>query len=303
MRLRAAWSRDPALGGVVPQIREIFRSAGNHSPLWSDYRGMDCKAAREALSARLDGERVEDEPALEAHVASCEGCRRWLGAAEEATRRVRLAALPPMPDRTAELLAAVTADAQASRPRRGAPLVRVALALVGLAEIVTMLLVGVLSPAGNGHTVREVAAFTLAIGVGFLVAAARPQRAPAMAPLVGVAALALLAAAALDLANGHIHPVEEVPHVLVAVGWLLLHRLSRVQGPFSPLGSPSWRRPGRPWHWRRVSDQSQASRMPLPLRPGLALPQGIARMTGPHNDGGDQDCTPAAGAEHRRAAS
>jgi predicted anti-sigma-YlaC factor YlaD len=264
---------------------------------------MDCEAAREALSARLDGEPVADEPALEAHLTACEGCRRWLGAAEEMTRRVRLAAVPGMPDRTAELLAAVTADAQASKPRRGVRLVRVALLLVGIAEIATMLLPGALSPAGNGHTAREVAAFTLAIGMGFVVAATRPQRAPAMAPLVGVAALALLAAAAVDLAGGHIHPLEEIPHVLVAVGWLLLHRLARVQGPVSPTGPPRWRLRRRRWHWQRVPDPGQVSRMPLPLDPARALPHGIARTTAWQNERELRPWITEISAEHRRAAS
>jgi predicted anti-sigma-YlaC factor YlaD len=200
------------------------------------------------LSARLDGEALKvDEEQLDAHLEACGACRLWQGAAQEATRRMRLSASPRIPDRTAELLAAVTADTAGSGEPRRTRLIRFALLGVALAQIGAVVFVAALAGRGQAHTAREVAAFSLALAVGFGIAAVRPQRAPAMAPLVGVAALALVTAAGLDLAGGHIHLLEEVPHVLVAVGWFLLHRLSRLQGPSGQVPSPDSRR----WVWPR----------------------------------------------------
>ena len=51
---------------------------------------MDCDIAREALSARIDGER-EPIPAvrLDEHLAGCESCRRWQAGAVEQTQLLR----------------------------------------------------------------------------------------------------------------------------------------------------------------------------------------------------------------------
>jgi predicted anti-sigma-YlaC factor YlaD len=248
------------------------RQAGNQSMQRSDYPGMDCKTAREALSARLDGEPPGvDEAALEAHVSACDACEFWLTAAREATRRVRLSAAPAMPDRTGELLAAVAADAHASRPSRGTAALRLVLALVGVAQVGTTVLHTVSEYGDREHTAREVAAFSLAIAVGFLIAALQPHRARAMAPVVGVAAGALLSAAVLDLAGGHIHVLEEVPHVLVGVGWLLLHGMARTQRPSGPTGSPPWHMPGHSQRIRRVTGESRATRGAFPAGPALVL--------------------------------
>ena len=49
---------------------------------------MECDVAREALSARLDGER-QHVPAgrVDAHLESCADCRTWLAEAAELARR------------------------------------------------------------------------------------------------------------------------------------------------------------------------------------------------------------------------
>jgi predicted anti-sigma-YlaC factor YlaD len=52
---------------------------------------MECYRAREAISARIDGEDpgVADD-ALQAHLADCPGCRAWQQRAHAVTRRARL---------------------------------------------------------------------------------------------------------------------------------------------------------------------------------------------------------------------
>ena len=51
---------------------------------------MDCDTAREALSARIDGER-EPIPAarVDEHLTGCEPCREWQAAAVEQTQLMR----------------------------------------------------------------------------------------------------------------------------------------------------------------------------------------------------------------------
>ena len=51
--------------------------------------GVRCDVAREALSARLDGERPQVlAQQVDAHLESCRGCRAWLIGAAVQTRRL-----------------------------------------------------------------------------------------------------------------------------------------------------------------------------------------------------------------------
>src|ERR1700739_2716727 len=68
--------------------------------------GMRCDVAREALSARLDGERPEVlAQQVDAHLESCRSCRAWLIGAAVQTRR--LASIDPgdAPDLVDKILA------------------------------------------------------------------------------------------------------------------------------------------------------------------------------------------------------
>lgn len=59
--------------------------------------GVDCEAAREALSARLDGERQHVPAArVDAHLGSCPDCRVWLAGRLE-TPELAQAVLPGLP--------------------------------------------------------------------------------------------------------------------------------------------------------------------------------------------------------------
>jgi len=57
----------------------------------------DCTGAREAASARLDGELSELEAArLDAHLADCAGCRRYAAEIAELAETLRFASLEPV---------------------------------------------------------------------------------------------------------------------------------------------------------------------------------------------------------------
>jgi predicted anti-sigma-YlaC factor YlaD len=177
----------------------------------------------------MDGEPPGlDEATLDTHLAGCPACRAWLEAARQVTRQARIGVARPVPDRTTALLAAIDRDRQARRKRAMIPtrglLAALAVALVTLC--VPVLLLGH-DRAAPLHVSHELGSFDLAIAAGFLAAAWRPHRARGMLALVGVATLALIGTAALDLAAGRTTLTDEAPHLLVGLGWLLLYRLHR----------------------------------------------------------------------------
>ena len=211
---------------------------------------MSCEAAREGISALLDGEipRIE-RSAIDAHLAGCAACRAWREEAHEVTRRARIAAARPVPAPDPALLAAAGAAFQRRSWWRALAPARVALVLVALAQI-AITIPALLSGSYRGapiHVAHEMGAFDMALGIGFLVAAWRPARAQGMRALVGCAALLLVVTAVLDIIAGRTTAVDECSHLLVVAGWLLLRRIAalaplgeRDQGLSIPLFARAW---------------------------------------------------------------
>ncbi len=102
-------------------------------------------------------------------------------------------------------------------------LARVALALVGVAQVV---ITGRLLMSGDIDKFRDLGALGVALGVGFLVAAIRPDRAVGMLPIVATAAALLVGSALFDLARHRTTVSDEAPHLLALVGWLLITLLA-----------------------------------------------------------------------------
>lgn len=70
--------------------------------------GMDCDRAREAISARIDGEDPGlPDDAVDAHLTRCAACQSWRQAAYAVTRRARIHGLYLDHDLTSPVLAAV----------------------------------------------------------------------------------------------------------------------------------------------------------------------------------------------------
>jgi predicted anti-sigma-YlaC factor YlaD len=93
----------------------------------------DCLAARDALSARLDGEEPglgEDE--LAAHVARCAACRGFAAAIGPLARRLRLAAAVPEPGLVTVVVQRLEAE---RRARRRNALLRAAAVALALAAV------------------------------------------------------------------------------------------------------------------------------------------------------------------------
>lgn len=202
---------------------------------------MDCEGARIAISALLDAEESGvQRDALEQHLAGCAGCQLWREEAHEVTRRFRL--LPAaVPRPGSELLDAAAAATRRWSWPEAATRTRLALALVALGQIVLTIPALIFGSDHNApiHVAHEMGSFDLALAVGFLAAAWRPSRARGMSTIVGVAALALVLTAVIDLAVGRTSPGDEAPHLLAVAGWLLLRRLSAfTPAPIEELGAP-----------------------------------------------------------------
>src|SRR5579872_50306 len=94
-----------------------------------------CERIRDALSAQLDGE----DPGMDAgivddHVAGCAACRAWLVAGAAVTRSVRVHEAEPVPDLSGPIMARIAAAREATPPSSTPSLVRLALALVAVAQ-------------------------------------------------------------------------------------------------------------------------------------------------------------------------
>jgi predicted anti-sigma-YlaC factor YlaD len=185
---------------------------------------MDCDTAREALSARIDGEREPIPSArVDEHLAGCGPCREWHAAAVEQTRVLRRAAgrsqLSPVRQPTGE------------QPRRLAhPAVswrRWALGAVGLVQLGLAVAqgvgadLGVPHTASAGHVLNESTAWSAALGVVMLAAAFRPVMAGGLTCVLASFAAFLLLYEVIDIAAGRVTPDRPLTHLPVLVGVVL----------------------------------------------------------------------------------
>jgi len=190
---------------------------------------MDCTSAQAAISSLLDGEdpgvaRRE----LEDHLAGCPACRAWQGGAHQLTRLTRLQPLDPAlttPDPLLERIGTVFGDEPGRDARR---MLELALLVIGILQLAA---VAAIVRRGASDDVWDLLSVQVALGVGFLVCARRPQRAHALVLVVGTAAVLMMTAAVVDITRGRTDVLAESPHVITLVGWVLLWRLARRTPP------------------------------------------------------------------------
>lgn len=197
---------------------------------------MDCDRIREALSARLDGEDPPlgfDPSTVTGHLNACAACRSWLKGVEDLGRAVRISGAVPVPVMDAETAGDLLRGLPES-PSRG----RQRTLRTGLVAVAALQMSVVVPPLFFGHdreapvhVAHEMGSFCLAIAIGLLAAAHRPQRAAGLFTLVATAGAALLVTAIIDLARGATTIADESPHLLVVAGALLLWALSRTVDP------------------------------------------------------------------------
>ena len=199
----------------------------NNSSALRDYRGMDCDVAREALSARLDGEREPVPSArVDEHLEECAACRAWSDQAAEQARFLRrlvqarpvVASLPPIvTDRVP--------------PRRGWWMTpqRWALLCVGIAQMVLAVAQGLglsvgLSHHGMGsahHLLNESTSWSAAVGVAMVGAALWPSAAAGLAGVLTTFVGVLTVYVIVDALSGGVTATRVLMHIPVAIGALL----------------------------------------------------------------------------------
>lgn len=194
---------------------------------------MDCEVAREALSARIDGER-EPVPGrrVDEHLDTCDECRQWYYRARAATSLLRDLAgqsRPPM--------SAVADEPTVSRrgPSRPAALRwRWALGAVGALQMLLAiaqaagLAVGVPAalhaphaPMMSAHLLNESTAWSVALGAAMIVAAVRPAAAAGLSAVMVVFTLVLGAYVVLDAMSTAVTPLRILSHLPVIAGTVL----------------------------------------------------------------------------------
>ena len=201
-------------------------------------RGMDCDVAREALSARIDGERLHVPAArVDAHVQSCLGCRRWLAEATELAQRTRQADIAGGPDLSARIVAAAEAAPAGTRSGRYPPVVsravRYALAVAGCVQLAVATAqifgadFGMVPVQGHGamtgaHLLNESTAWSLALGCGMVLAAIWPRAALGVAVVLAVFVAVLVGYVIGDVWTGQVTAARVASHAPAVVGLILV---------------------------------------------------------------------------------
>lgn len=175
--------------------------------------------AREALSARLDGER-ESVPAarVDEHVAGCAQCQAWFGVVSAQAEALRTLARPEM---------VVAVASSPGTPRRTRPAlywIRWALVVTGVAQIAVSVVqalglsVGLTHHHGaGGHLLNESTAWSVAIGVAMIVAARRPVAAAGLGGVLAVFAVVLTVYVVVDAVAGEVTLARVLTHIPVLV--------------------------------------------------------------------------------------
>ncbi len=194
---------------------------------------MRCEVAREALSARLDGERAQVlAQQVDAHLESCGRCRTWLIGAATQTRR--FASIQPGhgPDLADKIMATLNEGSTArqrwmralrSRYRRwglvaiGVFQVAIAAAQIGGFDF------GMVShthgATSGEHLMHESTAWLLALGLAMIAAGFWPVAAIGVAAIVGAYSVALVGYEVVDVFEGEETAARIASHVPLLVGF------------------------------------------------------------------------------------
>lgn len=221
---------------LVPNTSGRVRELRRNEPVrdWNipaavrDYYFVDCEVAREALSARIDGER-EPVPStrVDEHLEGCSACRSWFE---------RVAGQAAVLRRAAQPRPAIFSLGPFGRRGRAAPrLVRLswqqcALLGVGIVQVVLAgvqafgLNVGLMSGhdmSSGHHLLNESTAWSVALGVVMIGAALRPSGAAGLAGVLSVFAAVLAIYVVIDALAGTVTAMRILSHAPVVLGAVL----------------------------------------------------------------------------------
>ncbi|QZA09975.1 RNA polymerase sigma factor SigC [Mycolicibacter heraklionensis] len=269
---------------------------------------MRCEVVRETLSSLLDGEQQElPAQQVDAHLASCRSCRRWLvGAAAQARKLTEINSDTDGdagPDLAAQILAAagvtsVTAESSGGSLWSRWGFRRPALIAVGVLQVAMAAVqiagvdFGMVSAHGHGHgaatgahLLHESTAWLLALGGAMIAAGIWPSVAVGVAAIAGVYALALGGYVAVDAYHGQVTAARIASHLPVLIGLVFALLVARqriggagprparwdVDGAADGAGPAAPGSRGRRRHLRSVnrSDSSTTMRRNSVATPGL----------------------------------
>lgn len=207
---------------------------------------MRCDAAREALSARLDGERPQAlAQQVDAHLESCRRCRSWLIGAAVQTRRMASVEPGDGPDLVAKIMASI-GEESSGRQRRmrwlrahyrrwgliAVGLFQVAIAAAQISGIDFGMVSGHMHGAMSGeHLMHESTAWLLALGLAMVAAGVWPVTAIGVAAITGVYSVALLGYVIVDAFAGEVTATRIASHMplLLGLAFALLVARERVR--------------------------------------------------------------------------
>lgn len=196
---------------------------------------MNCDVAREALSARIDGEREPVPSArVDEHLAGCPDCRGWNARAQQQAEQLRALAGVHRPVPAALDSADPAAPAvRASRPKsRRWVSIRVALGVIGVVQLVLAAIQATTGDLGlghghGGHLLNESTAWSAALGAAMLLAAARPVAAAGVAGVLALFSLLLGGYVIADALTGAVSPARVASHLPVLIATVLAALLWR----------------------------------------------------------------------------
>lgn len=193
-----------------------------------DYYIVDCEVAREALSARIDGEREPVPSArVDEHLEGCSACRSWFERAAGQAAVLRRAAQPRP---TIFALGPFGKSARAVSSRLRLSWQRYALLGIGVVQVVLAgvqafgLNVGLMSGhdmSSGHHLLNESTAWSAALGVVMIGAALRPSGAAGLAGVLGVFSAVLAIYVITDAMAGTVTTMRIWSHVPVVLGAIL----------------------------------------------------------------------------------
>jgi predicted anti-sigma-YlaC factor YlaD len=195
---------------------------------------MDCERCRAAISASLDGEDpgLPEEVVL-AHLDGCAECRCFASGAEALHRRARIASATPVPDLTGAILRSIGDEPAVVERDDRTDFLRLALAIVAVIQL-TMAIPALVLGDDAGlptHVARHLGSFALALGVGLLFVAWKPDRAAGLLPVVAAVVVCLVGSSVLDIVQGRAAAGGEVSHATELVGLVAVWLLARAHAP------------------------------------------------------------------------
>lgn len=212
------------------------------------------------------------------HMTACADCERWFAGVTHVNRLARTEVADPGPGFSEveldELLAQLPSPGTGRVWRRAA---RVSLALVGVVQVVLGALplvlphasgldphaaimrdmdvadMGVRGMDASGgmlsasmiHMSHEYAAWSLAVGIGFLVGARWTRHLAGALPVLASFAAVLFVVTAVDAVSGRVEPARAVSHLLIMVGIALIVAILAIERahPHPSTGSRLRRKP------------------------------------------------------------